>query len=271
LSDGVTTTAAASDRTARASAVVVGGPTVLIRIAGARLLVDPTFSPPGRYESGPGRILTKLAGPALSADEVGPVDVVLLSHDQHVDNLDPAGRAVLGRAGLVLTTPEAADRLGGTARGLVPWQHMDLTLDSTPIRITAVPARHGPAGSEPITGSVTGFVLEAADAPTVYVSGDNASLDHVRDIADRFTGIDVAVLFAGGARSPKLLGAEYLTFDSATAAEAARVLRAPVVIPVHCEGWGHFTEGLADMRDAFTEAGMADRLVMTPPGRPTLF
>lgn len=42
----------------------------MLEYAGLRLLTDPTFDPPGRQESG----LTKLTPPALSAEEVGPID-----------------------------------------------------------------------------------------------------------------------------------------------------------------------------------------------------
>src|SRR6478735_8973476 len=59
---------------------LIGGPTALIEIGGFRLLTDPTFDPPGDYQL-PHVTLTKLGLPALSADQVGPVDAVLLSHD----------------------------------------------------------------------------------------------------------------------------------------------------------------------------------------------
>jgi L-ascorbate metabolism protein UlaG (beta-lactamase superfamily) len=67
--------------------VDIGGPTLLIEMAGMRLLTDPTFDPPTQYEAR-GVMLKKTAGPAVSAEVVGPVDAVLLSHDQHLDNLD---------------------------------------------------------------------------------------------------------------------------------------------------------------------------------------
>ena len=74
---------------------LVGGPTALITYGGLRILTDPTFDPPGRYESsGSPVILTKLDGPAVNAADIGPIDVVLLSHDHHADNLDTGGRAV---------------------------------------------------------------------------------------------------------------------------------------------------------------------------------
>jgi L-ascorbate metabolism protein UlaG (beta-lactamase superfamily) len=65
---------------------LIGGPTVLIEIGGLRLLTDPTFDAPGHY-AGPVP-LEKRSGPALSMEQVGEVDAVLLSHDQHLDNLD---------------------------------------------------------------------------------------------------------------------------------------------------------------------------------------
>jgi L-ascorbate metabolism protein UlaG (beta-lactamase superfamily) len=67
---------------------LVGGPTAILEYGGLRWLTDPTLSPPGEYGG-----LTKLTGPALDISQHGPVDVVLLSHHRHTDNLDPAFQA----------------------------------------------------------------------------------------------------------------------------------------------------------------------------------
>ena len=69
---------------------LIGGPTVLIELSGLRLLTDPTFDEPGSYEAR-GIVLEKKSGPAFSSDKLGAVDAVLLSQDQHFDNLDRAG------------------------------------------------------------------------------------------------------------------------------------------------------------------------------------
>ena len=98
-----------------------------------------------------------------------------------------------------------------------------------------MPAQHGPDGSEHLVGEVTGFVLGGEDLPTVYVSGDNPSLEVVRAIADRVGRVDVAVLFAGAARTALAAGA-YLTLTSQAAAEAAKLLGARAVVPLHFEG-----------------------------------
>jgi L-ascorbate metabolism protein UlaG (beta-lactamase superfamily) len=148
---------------------LVGGPTAVLEYAGLRLLTDPTFDPPGRQESG----LTKLTPPALSAEEVGPIDAVLLSHDQHADNLDVSGHAFLPRARRTLTTVAGAARLGGNAVGLEPWASTEL---------------ERPAGS------------------------------------------------------------------------------AVTVTAVPAQGWAHFTQGAAELGEAFAQAGIGDRLVVAEPG-----
>ncbi len=98
---------------------LIGGPTALIEIDGFRLLTDPTFDAPGDYQL-PHVKLEKLTGPALGARDVGEIDAVLLSHDQHSDNLDHSGRDFLKGAKRVLTTQAGAKRLGGNAEALRP-------------------------------------------------------------------------------------------------------------------------------------------------------
>ena len=167
----------------------IGGPTVLIEVGGWRLLTDPTFDPAGgRYSFGWGTGSRKLAGPAIDAADIGPIDAVLLSHDHHEDNLDAAGRALLPSAGVVVTTASGARRLGSDARGLAPWATTRLEAPGRrPIEITATPCRHGPPLSHPIVGDVIGFALgwEGQEHGVLWISGDTVLYDGVRQVADR--------------------------------------------------------------------------------------
>lgn len=236
----------------------IGGPTVRLRYAGQTFLTDPTFDEPGDY---PGPVtLHKLIGPAVPADQVGPVDVVLLSHDEHADNLDNAGREFLKTAGTVLSTPGAAQRINGV-QGLENWQ----TVTIGGVRITGVPALHGPEGCESLTGIVTGFVLQADGQPTVYVSGDNASVDRVERIVERIGKIDAAVLFVGAANVGHF-GDIDLTLNARTAVQAAEVLGDAVIVPVHGEGWVHFSETLDRLSLLFEYAGREKQLRIPPLG-----
>ncbi|MGC5011665.1 MBL fold metallo-hydrolase [Streptosporangium sp. DT93] len=240
---------------------VFGGPTALIEYGGLRFLTDPTFDSPGDYPRPGSPLLTKTAPSAITPADLGPVDVVLLSHDEHPDNLDDSGRALLAGVPLTLTTSGGAVRLGGNARGLAPWASVELDRPGGgTVTVTGAPALHGPEGAEAVTGEVVGFVLTSADLPTVYVSGDNASLGLVKEIAGRFGPVDTAVLFAGAPRIPVVFDGALLVLDSAQAAEAAAILGARRVVPVHFDSWSHFTEGRDALVDAFDAAGLADRL-----------
>ena len=147
---------------------LIGGPTALIEIDGFRLLTDPTFDAPGAYPM-PHVTLEKLSGPALSAEAIGKVDAVLLSHDQHADNLDHSGKDFLTQAKRVLTTVAGATRLGHHAEGLAPWATTELTgKGGRTLTVTATPARHGPAGIEPLSGDVIGFVLTSAQPSDLH-------------------------------------------------------------------------------------------------------
>jgi L-ascorbate metabolism protein UlaG (beta-lactamase superfamily) len=242
----------------------IGGPTAVLSLGGLVILTDPAFDEPRDYQL-PGRVMTKLTGPAIPAAELGTVDVVLLSHDQHKDNLDDSGRDLLASVPTVLSTPDAATRIPGV-RGLANWESVDLPRpDGGVVTVTGVPALHGPEGAEAVLGVVTGFVLRGEGLPTVYVSGDNASVELVKQIADRFGPVDVAVLFAGAARTTLLDGAP-LTLTSEAAVEAAHLLAPATIVPVHTEGWAHFSEGPDKFVKAFGKAGLSDRVKLLDHG-----
>jgi L-ascorbate metabolism protein UlaG (beta-lactamase superfamily) len=236
----------------------LGGPTVVLEYAGLRFLIDPTFDEPQTYEDPGSTPLVKTRGPAMRPPEIGQIDVVLASHHEHEDNLDTSGAEFAMTSPLVLSTPQAEDDLGGPVIGLADWAQHSVGM----IDITAMPALHGPRGSEEWMGPVIGYLLRAPNEPTVYISGDNASLEKVREIADRYAPVDIAILFAGAARVPSIDGP--LTLTSADAVEAARMLEATQVVGVHTEDWKHFSETRADLEAAF--AALPGVLVDTPRG-----
>lgn len=227
---------------------LVGGPTALLEFGPFRLLTDPVFDPPGRrYSFGWGTSSRKLIGPAVPAEALGRVDAVLLSHDTHADNLDATGRELLGRVRRVVTTPSAARRIGGDARGLRPWQSTTVTAGGEWLTVTATPARHGPPLSRPVTGAVTGFVIESDRLPgPVYISGDTVMYRGVGQVAERFD-VDVAVLHLGGVTFPNTGPVRY-TMTATDALRAIGTLRPRLVVPLHFEGWSHFREAEQNAR-----------------------
>lgn len=251
----------------------LGGPTVLVETQGWRILTDPTFDPAGgRYGFGWGTGSTKTTGPALSATEVGEIDAVVLSHDQHADNLDDSAREWLGQASRIITTTTAARRLPHPlATGLSPGQATLLKAPDRPaVRILATPCRHGPPLSRPITGPVVGFALTvgSTERTSLRVTGDTVLTGAVRDTA-RALRPDVLVMHLGGVRFP-ITGPLRYTVNADDAVELVHLAQPRVAVPVHAEGWTHFAEPLADLRRTLDHAPDDVRAVVRwlRPGEP---
>ena len=246
----------------------VGGPTALIELAGVRFLTDPTLDPGGTDYPTPAYTLHKTQSPAIAPNAIGRVDAVLLSHDHHFDNLDNAGRASLARASATFTTQAGAERLGGSAVGLTAWESVTVaSATGGSVRITATPARHGPPSGD--RGPVIGFVLESSvpGDPVVYFSGDTVWFEGVEEVGRRFD-VDVAILNVGAAMVA-VAGPHPLTFTASDAVTLARAWPRASIVPLHFEGWTHFTEGRAELQAAFDTAGLGARLQWLEPGRDT--
>jgi len=238
----------------------------LLEIGGLRILTDPTFDPAGSELTNGPVTLRKTMGPALQANQIEPIHAVLLSHDQHYDNLDTAGRAFLPKAERVFTTPSGADRLGGNAIGLRPWEQAEVPSSNGPVRITATPARHGPPGIEPVSGEVAGFVIQSAQNPdeAVYITGDTVWYEGVTAVALRFR--IRSIVLHGGAAQVKARGPVHLTMNRGDAVATALAFPEALVFPVHHSGWEHFSENQQTLIDAFAAAGLSSRLRPLEPG-----
>ena len=237
----------------------IGGPTVLIEVGPLRLLTDPTFDPAGgKYAFGFGTGSRKTAGPAIAPENIGALDAILLSHDQHDDNLDARGREILGGARQVLTTVAAERRLKENAVGLRSWETARVVApDGQALVVTATPARHGNLGSSRLSGPATGFMLEwpGQQHGGLYITGDTVYFGGLEQIGQRFK-VSAGLFHFGGVRFP-VSGPARFTMNAAEGVRLAKVLGVRTVVPIHFEDWAHFREPQGRIAEAFAAAGMA--------------
>jgi L-ascorbate metabolism protein UlaG (beta-lactamase superfamily) len=263
--------------------------TAIINIDGVRFLTDPVFCPAGsEYTSSswskvpnledygftgepPKGILRSYGGPALQLHDLPPIDAVLLSHEDHVDNLDPLGRQLLdGRR--VFTTPDGAHNLQPRpgVLGLHPWQTITINIGGKSFRITGTPCKHFPGGD------VTGFIVECdsfgvnvAGLPNVvYFSGDTVWIDELAEIKRKWH-VSIAILNLGNARFKHPNGVLQVTFDGKQAAHLMRVLAVDRMVPMHFESWGHFTEHQEDLTKTFVEERVSNKVCWLTAGDET--
>jgi len=194
----------------------VGHSTVLIEVAGLRILTDPFL----RSRLGP----LERHGPLPDPRDLGDVDVILVSHG-HPDHFDRASLAAIGGRP-TLVVPRG---LGAAARRTTPGEVVELVagerLAVGELEIAAVPARHWIAPGSP-RALPLGYVLDAGTR--LWFAGDTGRYRAMRDLAG---GIDIALLPVwtwGPHLGPGHLGPR-------AAAEVLAEIGAGAAVPIH---WG---------------------------------
>ncbi|KAL0942712.1 zn-dependent hydrolases of the beta-lactamase [Colletotrichum truncatum] len=252
--------------------------TSVIEIDGVNFLTDPVFCPaPAEYDitdvmpKGTQKTVLKVSeGPALGLDKIPVIDVVLLSHEDHIDNLDEMGRRLLdGRR--VITTPDGAKNLSPRpgVLGIKPWETVIMAINGIEWEITGVPCVH-------LDGEVTGFVLSTKNfgmSPeglpnAIYFTGDTILLPEHDEIAKRFH-IVISLMNLGDARFPVTGRDEPLqiTMGGKEGAQLFKKLGADILVPIHYESWAHFTQHGKELKEAFEEAGVEDKVCWLVPGK----
>ncbi|WBW70835.1 Zn-dependent hydrolases of the beta-lactamase [Schizosaccharomyces osmophilus] len=252
--------------------------TAIFSIDHVNFLTDPVFSPAGtklNYESNilkdGSAILQNSIDPALGLESLPPIDAVLLSHEDHADNLDDLGRRLLdGRK--VITTMDGAKNLQPRpgVRGIRPWETIPLDVGGKTFQVTGVPTRHVP-GEE-----CTGFILECNTFGTspeglpnvIYFSGDTVYIEEIKEIRKKYH-VCVAILNLGKAIAFSHDGPLQITLDGKQAGQLVKDLNIELMVPIHFEGWGHFTQAGKELTRDFEEEGISDRVCWVTPGKPS--
>lgn len=215
----------------------------LIEAPGIRILTDPVFDAPGQlYHHGWGAISRKTSTPALEPQALGEIDLVLLSHHQHKDNLDRRGAEVLARAKRAISTPAAARKLS-LCQGIRPFETLEVPLEEGSLRITGTPCKHHPSGlPQFFSGPVTGFLLKWPGCESqLYISGDTVLFPPLHTLGQNYS-IGLALIHVGRASFPYLTGRGKYTIDGKDYVKFVESLQPDLAIPVHNGGWTHFKE-----------------------------
>jgi L-ascorbate metabolism protein UlaG (beta-lactamase superfamily) len=250
---------------------LIGNATVLIQYQGLTVLTDPNFLPRGgSVHLGWGLSSERLTAPAAQLAELPRVDLVVLSH-LHEDHFDRLVQANLRRDVPIVTTKEAAarlEKLGFTQRyALSRWDSLSVRKGAAQLRITALPARHGPRALAWLLPEVMGTMLDFSAGPLgtayrIYISGDTLPYDRLAQIPARFPDIDLALLHLGGMH---LLGIK-VSMDAADGVRMLRLLAPQRAIPLHADDYAMFKSPLSDFRRAVSEAGLAPRVLFLERG-----
>ncbi len=232
----------------------------IVTPGGTVLVIDPWFGNPSAKDPD-------------ALGKLGCVDFLLLTHGHSDHSADAiavgkAGATLVGSyelaaalegAGYPAEKATAAFKVGN-AGGTIPL--------NDEVKVTLVPAIHssgievtGRPGPAPYGGAPLGFVIQIADGPTIYDTGDtDAFYDMETRVGARF-GIDLMLACIGG----------HFTMDPDGAALAASWVRPKAIVPMHFGTFPILAGTPSKLAEALAARGVRSEVIELPIGEPREF
>jgi L-ascorbate metabolism protein UlaG (beta-lactamase superfamily) len=221
---------------------LVRSATIIVELAGRRILVDPMLDDVGARPPIEGT-RNQVANPTVplpfpAEEVVRGVDAVIVTH-RHRDHLDTRGEELLPSDVPVYCQPEDEEALRDLG---VDVRSVDDAVEWDGLRIARTPARHGAGRMAELLAPVSGFVLN-----DLYLAGDTVWYEGVEETIARHRP-RVAVVNAGGAEFTE---GGLIVMGTDDVREV--VARVPTVVAVHLEALNHCFLTRAELRRSIPE------------------
>lgn len=213
----------------------LGHASFIINFYGTKILIDPTLetrigvTPVRNHTIGPRRFVE----PALTTDQLGPIDLLLLSH-AHTDHFDlPTIKKIESPNTHIITAKNTAFLLKGLNFSSVTELHWRASIDISGVTIKAIEGQHWGARLPWQKGMEANSLLLSKNGVNIFFGADTG---YTAKISEQLSGIDIDLAIIGiGAYSPKSFEAKHATPEQAW--QMAEEIGAKWVVPMH---WGTF-------------------------------
>lgn len=224
----------------------LGHSTVLMKVGGKVLLIDPALS----SRVAPVFFLgNRFQAPPLSLSDLPPIDLVLISHD-HYDHLDRTSiQRLIQGAGKAATyvmplgVGARVESFGIPSSQIVELDWWESFGEIGDIKITATPSQHfsGRGLGDSLRTLWAGFAIETMNLKGFY-SGDTGYHSHFQEIGQKFEQFDFALLESGQYNQMW----HYVHLLPEEVVQAAVDLKAAQFLPMH---WGMYNLSIHDWFD----------------------
>ena len=239
--------------------------TLVAKLGGMTLLVDPMLSPPRAMppiQNTPNDLPNPLV--PLPDLDLSPVNAVLVTHT-HADHFDEAAAGELRRDLPLLCQPEDEETF--SSQGFSDVRPVRESLSWEGIELHRTGGRHGTGKIGASMAPVSGFVLRAPGEPVLYVAGDTIWCPEVEEALGEHHP-DVVIVNAGAARFNE---GDPITMTAQDVAEVVRHASGASIIAVHMEAINHCLLGRDELRSGLVEAGASEKVTIPADGESLAF
>ncbi len=240
--------------------------TIIINIAGLKILVDPMFAA-ARTADPITNSGNALRNPLvdLPLDEemlgelIGTIDSVIVTH-LHNDHWDARARELLPKSVPIFCQPEDSTRI--EEAGFEAVYPVLSTIEWQGMQLIRTGGQHGHGKIGELMAPVSGFILQAAGKPGIYIAGDTLWCTEVAQAVEHYEP-EVIVLNAGAAQ---FIEGGPITMTADDVITVANAQPEAAVIAVHMEAINHCLMSRAELKAALAEAGVASRVLVPEDG-----
>lgn len=224
-----------------------------------KLLIDPMLSPAGTLPTTPNTpnpLPNPLVDLPINVSELLDADAILITHT-HRDHLDDAAINILPKQLPVFCQPEDEEKL--EKHGFTNVTSIEEKYEWNGIRFTRTGGQHGTGEIGKQMGPVSGFVLQADDESTLYLTGDTIWCSEVDSALEQHQP-EITVIFAGAAQ---FLTGDPITMTKEDICLVAKKAPQTKIIVAHMETWNHCLLTRSELR-AYVESKQLTEQVLVP-------
>ncbi|MEQ8524723.1 MBL fold metallo-hydrolase [Gracilimonas sp.] len=229
----------------------IGVATILIEIGSIKIITDPNLDKPGNlYHHGFLAFSKKNSIPRFE-DQLKHIDLALISHAHHKDNLDRTGLKLLNNVNQIITTYHSSIKLK-RGIGLDPGESFIYKKRKNELEIIAIEAQHGVFPVHYFAGPVIGFIIRKTNSNNlIYISGDTIYKSEIAKQVNDLGDTKLFIPHLGKAQFKYLSGNLRYTMNETDLKHFITDLSPERIFPVHNEGWTHFNKVQNPVDDDF--------------------
>jgi hypothetical protein len=222
--------------------------TSILEYAGIKILIDPVLAEKETYPAiplTPNKKRNPLVDLRTPMETFLGVDCILCTHT-HNDHFDEKAYELLDKNLTILCQEEDVVKFG--TKGFHNTLPIKESLQYQGISIIRVTAQHGCGITGKMMGTASGYVLQAKNEPTVYISGDTIYNNTVKFNIEHYHP-QVLIMNAG---SPKFLNSDRIVMNIIDIENTIKVNPKLTFVVVHLDTFNHCIETRADILEYFT-------------------
>lgn len=232
--------------------------TLRISYAGHTFLIDPYLADKHAYAPFAGKSRNPTVDlPMLATEVIEGIEMVMVSH-LHSDHFDQEAQRLIPKDMHIFCEP--GDVATIMDQGFTNVKPIRDTLEWEGITIRRTPGQHGLDDWAERMGTVSGFVFEGDDEPTLYWMGDTIWYDEVQDVV-KDVQPDVIVTHSSGA----VLGdSDPIVMDAKQTVAVCQSAIHATVVATHMDALDHGTITRVSLRTYAHQKGVSEHQLMIP-------